>query len=59
MIWPDDPETLYEMELSRGPGDPDTHGHYPGDSDEKDCELCNPKAPNQNTNTKHQQSTAL
>lgn len=29
--------------LGRGKGDPDIHGHYPGDPEEKDCELCNPK----------------
>lgn len=35
----------------RGDGDPDYHGHYPGDSDEKDCDLCHPKAVTKNTNT--------
>lgn len=35
-------QELMEDLLGRGPGDPDRHGHYPGDSDEKDCLICNP-----------------
>lgn len=28
----------------QGPGDPDIHGHYPGQEPEQsECELCNPK----------------
>lgn len=35
--------------LGRGPGDPDIHGHYPGQEPEQSrCELCNPKVSSQN-----------
>jgi hypothetical protein len=34
------------LDAPLGLGHPDTHGHYPGDSDEQYCKLCNPAAVN-------------
>lgn len=49
-------QELLDDLLGRGPGDPDVHGHYPGQEPEQSkCELCNPKVSNQNT--KRQTST--
>jgi hypothetical protein len=47
---PDSEEEWLDMEIGRGPGDPDRHGHYPGEPDEADCEACRPKDPSQNKN---------
>lgn len=36
-------EDYYEQEvmgLPKGLGDPDWHGHYPGEAEEKDCKIC-------------------
>lgn len=35
-------QEMLEDRFGRGAGDPDVHGHYPGDPDEKNCYLCNP-----------------
>jgi hypothetical protein len=31
--------------FGHGAGDPEVHGHYPGDPDTKDCRLCNTTKP--------------
>jgi hypothetical protein len=32
------------QDLPKPAGHPDAHGHYPGDPDTQDCQLCNPEA---------------
>lgn len=36
-------QDMLEDLYGRGAGDPDVHGHYPGDPDENNCRLCNPQ----------------
>ena len=41
--WEATSKDYYEQEvmgLSKGLGDPDYHGHYPGDPDEQECKIC-------------------
>jgi len=32
----------YEDMFGKGPGDPDVHGHYPGEPEQATCYMCNP-----------------
>jgi hypothetical protein len=38
----DSDEAFFEDLFGRGLGDPDVHGHYPGDGGEATCRICTP-----------------